>query len=614
MANDFAKYKVFSRRVFVLAALKISLMLGILSRYGYLQLTNYEKYKKLSERNRLKSIIITPLRGKILDRNGHDIASNQIIYRLGIDPFSLAKRDIIILKIEEILKRPLKISTELIEKRIKRKSRSEPLIIEDSLNWKDLSVLSERMNELEGVEIIKSPARNYLLKNIYSHITGYIGTPSEQEIEEKKLFNYNDLRIGKTGIEKIAEDTLKGEPGKKVIEVNVRGKFVRDVSEKTPIKGDNLKLSIDNELQTLVHDVMHSHKAEGAVIVMNCKTGEVLALHSSPDFDPNEFVDGVSHEYWKKINSNPSNPLINNAVSTPYPPASTFKIVTALAGLEYGIADTKTFHCSGSFQLGNRSFKCMRRSGHGNMNVYSAIAKSCNPYFYNLSQILGVKRITETARILGCGDRTGIELPFESSGLIPSIEWKRRRFKAEWYKGDTLNTSIGQGFVLSTPLQIATFTARIASGKKVSPTLISAEQKPQNPEKLPFKESSLNAVRKGMYMAANKSGGTVYRQNMSIGKFKVCAKTGTAQVAALKYNSKSSKRKLKDHSLFTSFAPYNDPEYVVTVIVEHGGTGSRSAAPIAKKIYRKLSGNEVDTKPEVIKPRSRGIMSIFDGN
>lgn len=609
MGSDFEKYKVFSRRIFVLGAIKVSLMFGILGRYAQLQLNKYEEYKAKSEQNRLKSIVIPPVRGKFLDRNGNDLVSNQLIYRLAIEPFSIAKRDLIIMNLEKILGRDIKITTDLIEKRIKKKSRSEPLIIEDQLDWKDISVISEHMHmpELEGVEIIKSPVRKYLFQNAASHITGYTGSPSEEEIKEKKLFNYNELRIGKTGLEKAKEDTLKGSPGKKVIEVDVRGKFVRNISASEPEKGSNVQLSIRNDLQNFVYETMKSHKAEGAVVVMSCKTGEILALHSSPDFDPNEFIDGVSHDYWSKINANPSNPLINNAVSTPYPPGSTFKIITAVAALEYGVSEHKRFHCNGLFHLGKTPFKCWKSSGHGNMNIMEALAQSCNPYFYNISQIVGAKNITDTAKLLGCGEKTGLELPFESEGLIPSIEWKMRRFKMDWFKGDTLNTAIGQGYVLATPLQMAIATARIASGNKVKPTLFLQKSLPTF-EKLPFKEHSLNIVRKGMMMAANLPKGTVYRHSMSIGDFKVCGKTGTAQVAALKYKNKSKRH--MHHSLFTSFAPYNDPEYAVTVIVEHGGAGSRSAAPIAKKIYQKLRGKEVESNPEP-QPEKRGFFDVL---
>ncbi len=596
MRDEVYKYKTFGRRSIVLGGIKLVLLSLIAGRYYYLQMKNSEKYKTLSENNRIKVIVIPALRGHLLDRHGNDIANNTVFYRLGLDSHEIKNLGEIIPKVENVLGRPLKLSKELIEKRIIKKSKNEPLIIEDSLNWEEVSKVSLNNHLLPNIDVIEAPVRCYPFKEAFAHITGYIGSPTEDEIEILDLPTFNELKIGKSGVEKIFDETLRGYPGLRKTEVDVKGTYIRELSKDSPVSGNKLTLTIDADIQKFVYDIMKERKAEGAVVVLDAKTGGVIAMHSSPSFDPNEFVDGVSKDYWETITNNPNNPLINQVVSNPYPPGSTFKIVTAMAALRSGkMTPSRTHTCTGVHYVGSKPFKCWKTGGHGTLNLEQAIQRSCNPYFYSAGQLIGPQIIADTARLLGYGSKTDIELPFEHAGLIPDPKWKQNRYKMEWYMGDTINTSIGQGYVLVTPLQLAVMTARIVTGKRVQPTLIYTE-KPVELESLGIAEEHIKVIREGMRKVTNEAGGTAFAHNMSYKDFIVGGKTGTAQVAALKF--KHAAHKFMHHGLFTSFGPVDDPQYVVSVIVAHGEAGAKTAAPIAKQIYLKLLGQPTALDPK----------------
>lgn len=591
MRDDTIKYRTFTRRSLVLGGMKAALISLIAGRYYYLQVTKSDKYKTLSDQNRVKVIILPALRGVLRDRNDVEIANNTVFHRLIIENQNVRHYREILPKVEKILARPLKLSDEEIQKRITKKAKTEPLIIEDNLTWEEVSKISLNNFFLNDVEIIEAPVRSYLHGETFSQITGYIGSPTEDEVEDLNLPVFNELRIGKGGLEKVYDEDLRGYPGVKRTEVDVRGRLVRDISEDPQSPGKGMKLSLDAELQKFVYDIMQENNTKGAVVVMRAKTGEVLAMHSAPAFDPNEFVDGVSKAYWQKINSDKDNPLINNIVATPYPPGSTFKIITALAGLSAGVPPSKNVNCAGVYYLGSHPFRCWKSGGHGTLDMCQAISQSCNCYFYTLGQAIGAQRIADTARMLGYGEKTQIELPYEHPGMIPDPEWKKLRYKADWFAGDTINTSIGQGYVLVTPIQMAVMTARMATGKRITPTLLYKEVAPEF-ENLPVDPKHFETIRKGMMMVTNTPGGTAYWHKMSDCGMTVGGKTGTAQVAALKY--KHAAHKFMHHGLFTSMAPVEDPEYVISVVVEHGEAGAKTAAPLAKKIYMKLAGQKED--------------------
>lgn len=591
MRYETDKYKTFTRRAIIVGGIKVSLLSLILGRYYYLQVIKSSKYSTLSDKNRLRLIIIPSERGKILDRNNKEIATSTKKFSLIYDQLSYEDWQGLASKIEMILERPLKTSMGELQKKLSKQRKNEYVVLEDNISWETFSKISEHSHILPGIDIIETTIRKYQNGEAFSHITGYIGIPSEQEAIKLTLPMFNELRIGKSGIEKIYNDYLMGTPGIKKVEVNVHGKYIREIEKKEPIVGDNLVITIDSDLQQFIHNILEFKEVNGSVVVMEVKTGEILAMHSSPTFDPNQFVNGVSKEYWESITKSKNYPLINGSTSIPYPPGSTFKIITGLAGLENGIDPKREFYCSGFYNLGNKTFRCAKHSGHGSVNLYDAIAQSCNPYFYQVGQIIGVNNIATMAKKLGYGTKTGIELPHEHPGLVADSQWKKRKYKADWYRGDTANISIGQGYMLVTPLQLATMTARVASGLAIRPTIIKPSDN-INFEKLDISDASLQAMRKGMGMAVNDPRGTAAYHTLANQGFKFAGKTGTAQVAAMKFKNKS--YNLRHHALFTSFGPIDDPEYIISVVIEHGEGGAKSAAPIAKQIYLKLIGQPTE--------------------
>lgn len=586
MRDDGFKFKTFTRRSLILGSIKLLLLTTISSRYYYLQGIKGNKYSTLSEKNRVKFAVLPPIRGKILDRHGNEIASNTTHFKLAVDSLSIKELDHIIPKVEQILNKSIGLSKDDIKKMLKKRNPNDYLFLKENMSWDDVAKLTEQDYEVSGIEIIQATHRYYPEGEAFAHITGYIGSISEEDLAKRDIPNSNQIRIGKSGVEAIFDKSLLGTPGYRRTEVDVKGRYVRTLSVDETIAGDNLNLTIDHELQSFIHKLLTLKRLDGAVVVIDLETGGILTLHSTPSFDPNEFVDGVSKDYWNRIIKQSSYPLLNNAITSQYPPGSTFKIVTALAVLESGISPEQTVHCNGYFNFGSRTFKCWKSSGHGSVNLTTAIAQSCNPYFYHMGHQIGIKKIAETARKLGLGGKTGVELNSESSGNVPDPDWKKKRKKLDWYPGDTVNASIGQGFLLVTPIQLATMTARIASGKVIKPSLIASHE--GDFEQLDISEKSLEIVRLGMQMSTNSPIGVVTSKQLSYGDFIVCGKTGTAQVASMKF--KHLGHQFKHHALFTSFAPYDDPKYAVSVVIEHGEAGGRTAAPIAKDIYRKIIG------------------------
>jgi penicillin-binding protein 2 len=414
-----------------------------------------------------------------------------------------------------------------------------------------------------------------------AHLTGYIGSPTESDLAKFPSLNYNDFVIGKNGVEKVLDEALRGYPGVKKIEVDALGTQIRELSNTPPIPGKTLKLSIDLELQDYISEVLGTNA--GTVVVLNIKTGELLALYSSPSYDPNLFIGGISTQDWEALVSNPNTPLINKAISSAYPPGSTFKLVTAAAALEYGIpADYKVF-CNGQHKVGNRIFHCNRKSGHGYVDIKFAIAQSCNVYFYTVAEKIGMKNLAKAAHALGLGSKTDIELPYEAKGNIPEPTWKILKFRQNWTLGDTVNASIGQGFILTTPIQLAVMAANIASGKQVKPTILYQET-PQNFQDLSFDARHISTLKLGMFMVFNHHQGNGYKGRINDPSFQLCGKTGTAQVISSRV---AKKKHHVDHGLFMGFAPYHDPTYAISVIIEHGSWGAGSALPIAKMILNK---------------------------
>jgi penicillin-binding protein 2 len=449
------------------------------------------------------------------------------------------------------------------------------------------------MPELVGVHTDTAEIRHYPLGILAAHVVGYVGAPEKKDVRENPVYAKADFRVGKFGLEQSLEDKLQGTGGIKRIEVNAHGRSVRELSLDESVPGQDITLAIDSRLQEFAANRIKNEggvKDSGAsVVMMDIHTGDVRVMASTPAYDPNELVRGVSYDEWRMLTSHPDSPLINKAITTQYPPGSTFKPIVALAALKHGDANASTsVFCPGYLEFGGRRFHCWNEDGHGHVNMRDALAKSCNVYFYKVGHSVGVDNIAEMANRFGLGHTLGIELHGEKPGIIPSKEWKQKTYGRGWHPGETLNTAIGQGYVLSTPLQLATFAARLASGKKmVTPRLL-----PATPEEmaafddLGVPESHLRIVREGMNRVVNSSYGTARGSRILDKRYYFAGKTGTAQVRALqKDDPKPKERRFRNHALFIGFAPVQNPRYAMSVVVEHGIGGSRTAAPIAKDIF-----------------------------
>ncbi len=586
MRDESLKYKKFSRRSLVIGGIKLFFFSVIAGRYYYLQMISSSKFRTLSDKNRLKLMVISAPRGVIYDCNREVIASNSSNFRMGIDSLAIPNVSELLGHISNVLGVDFEVSDDELRRKLAKRQPNDYLFLKDNLEWSEVNKLVESDHILPGVEVIESSHRNYQFPEAFAHITGYVSTPNKQEVEGLSMPISEQLKVGKIGIEKIFNDVLIGYPGLKKTEVDARGRFIRTISTEDPTPGQALVLSVNAKLQNFIHELLTSRDLTASVVVMNVQNGDVLALHSTPSFDPNLFVDGISKDEWERIIKAESNPLLNHAITSAYPPGSTFKLVTAFSGLIAGLDPKTHYHCPGEFRLGSRAFKCWKTSGHGSIDLSTAISQSCNVYFFNMALKMGINKLHIGAKMLGLGERTGIELLGEVEGLMPNPQWKKKRYKLDWYPGDTVNASIGQGYTLLTPLQIATMTARIASGNYVSPRLVPGDR---FIEPIDVDPKVFELIRGGMYDCLNRPKGILYSRQLSIGNFAICGKTGTAQVVALKY--KHLGHNFKHHGLFTSFAPYDNPKYAVTVVVEHGEAGAK-VSPLAKEIYNFILEND----------------------
>jgi penicillin-binding protein 2 len=392
-----------------------------------------------------------------------------------------------------------------------------------------------------------------------------------------------------------------GEFGVKRVEVNAHGVHLRELSVENSIPGDNLALSIDISLQQYISNLLSQHV--GSVVVMDIENGEILAMNSSPSFNPNNIVEGISTKDWNKLLTDPNTPMLNKCISNHYPPGSIFKLITALASLKEGNSPSAIYNCKGYVVVGDRKFHCWKEHGHGDVNLTEAISQSCNCYFYNLAKKIGIDNIAHMAEIFGFGKKTHIELPNEINGLIPDRKWKISRFNKSWQIGDTINCAIGQGFVLTTPIQLAIMVSRIASGKKILPTILLDGNKDKEFEALEVSDTDLDAIRLGMFKAVNDYMGTSFRHRLDDEHFQMAGKTGTSQVVSKKgekddLSKKSTAWLHRNHGLFVSYAPFDKPKYAISVVIEHGGSGSGDAAPVARSIFTEIH-NKLSTRQEI---------------
>lgn len=595
--EEHVKGRLFLKRLLFVIPSTLILIVILVSRLFYLQIVEYNYFVNRSENNRIKIKLIPPLRGNFLDRNNHKLTENRNSYDVFL--YQNKNNKEIVAKISEILS----LSNENIEKinQILLKNKYVPIIqILSHLTWEDLVKLESNMYNLEGIAIEEGNIRNYLYDEEFSHIIGYIANPNENEIkilskkEKKEILLNPNYRIGKIGLEKKYNSNLMLENGYKKMEVNVLGTPLRNLEIKKPTQSDDIKLTIDLELQKYVYQLLKDKR--GTAIVLNVKTGEILSMVSTPSFKSNEFVTGVNKKYWNELLNDEKKPMLNKAISALYSPGSTFKPIVALSALENGWDKNKKIACVGRTFFGPREFRCWKKEGHGYINIEQAIQHSCNIYFAELSAHTGIEAIYETAKNFGIGEVFNIGLDNYKKGILPNREWKKENLHDVWVRGDTINVGIGQGFLLVNPLQLAVMVSRIANGGyPIKPFLdynskIKEYNKSLFDKASKYKQENINIVKEGMYMVMNKKGGTGFLSRILRKDFEMAGKTGTAQVIALdtknkmEENQEETAEKFRHHALFIGFAPYKDPKYGIAVVIEHGEGGSVSALPVAKQI------------------------------
>lgn len=604
MRNETKRSKLFARRAVMLAAGKTALMAGLASRLYYLQVMEVDKYKTMSESNRVRLFIIPPLRGTIYDRYGVPISTNQIDYRVFFDPHESRDKIGIVTKLVNLLglTEPAKAA---VFKRLRNQAGPQPVLLREHLTWEEVSLIELNIPDLPGISIEAGQVRYYPLRDVTAHVIGYVGAVSEEEQTKQPLLKHPDFKIGKSGIEKSYEYQLRGEAGVKHMEVNAYGLTIRELAREESKPGKALNLTIDSRLQAFTHAKL-SEKNGGSAIVVDIDTGGILTICSTPNFDPNKFVDGISVQYWNELLNDPHLPLINKPIGQLYPPGSTFKTVVALALLSQGIDPNRTAFCPGYYQLGNHKFRCWKPGGHGHMDMRRGIMNSCNVYFFTMSRLIGIDPIAAMAHNFGLGQPTGIEIPGEKAGIVPTRDWKLKQYAIPWQMGDTLNTGIGQGFMLVTPVQLAVMVARLASRGKVIKPHVVLEKEPPHFKQLSIPDRHFDIVLGGMEDVINTPGGTAYGSRIIDPNFRMAGKTGTAQVISkkkLEGNAALAKAWYnQNHALFIGFAPIQKPKYAISVVVEHGLSGSQAAAPLARDVLTKAqelrSGDSIIYRPE----------------
>ena len=592
---------------------------GVLaSRLYYLQVVRAEDYRALSDDNRFNFNITIPSRGRILDRFGENLAVNTQDYRVVMIPERVKDIDATLKRVSDIM--PIGEKTlKRIKKDIREHAGFVPILLDDHLDWKTFSALNMNMPDLPGIIPEVGEGRGYPDAGIFAHTLGYVGRADPKDVEKDKdpLLRQPTFRIGKTGVEAAADKTLRGSAGKLKVEVNALGRIVREWPDPkdAAVNGQDVWLTIDAELQRYGAELFEEDS--GGLAVIDVMTGELRTLLSMPTFDGNLFVSGLTQADMDRLNNDEKRPQYNKVLSGGYPPASTFKMTVMLAGLESGLIDPsdKVF-CTQRLRLGNRIFHCWKRGGHGAMDMRDALKNSCDIYFYELSQKIGMDAIAQMGRKLGFGTAFDIGIAGVKAGIMPDPAWKQARLGNGWRGGDTLNASIGQGFVLATPLQLAVMTARLANGRQaVTPNLLIGQDLPEMAN-LDIDPAHIAFVQDAMWSVTEEPGGTAYRDNgVGIKGLDMAGKTGTGQVRGISASERRTRLrrneelpwKLRDHSIFTGYAPYNVPRFAVGCVVEHGGSGSKRAASIVRAILqRALERDGLGPKTELDAPKPTG--------
>jgi penicillin-binding protein 2 len=579
----------FSRRALFLSGAQIGVGVLLAARMTWLSVAENERYLLLSESNRVNLTLVPPRRGWIVDRHGKQIAGNRTDFRVDLIPDRIENREGVLGSLRAILNLTDD-EVARIDADLKRAQGFQPVPVAENLDWERFAAVSVRLPELPGVQPTRGFSRSYPAGAAVAHLTGYVGAASAEQYKETKdpLMVTPGFKLGKDGLEKVLEERLRGRPGAKRVEVTARGKLVRELATRPDVPGAMTRLTIDAGLQEFAARRIGPNS--GSAVMFDCLTGGILALVSMPAYDPNSFSDGISRNEWKMLSDDERVPLMNKSLQGLYPPGSTFKPTTALALLAAGVDPKRVVHCSGGYQLGNRRFGCLGR--HGPMTMHTAIARSCNTYFYSLGRETGIERIAAAARTLGFGAEHDLPLPSQRYGTVPDTAWKKRKYNQDWTQSDTLNTSIGQGYLLVSPLQLALSAARIASGRALTPHLLMDAA--GGGATMPFPPEHLAIVRAGMDEVVN-GAGTAGRSRLPLESIRMGGKTGTAQVRRLSGMARGGINvpwKYRDHGLFIGFAPVDAPRYAAAVVIEHGMSGSGAAAPVASDMMTYMFDRE----------------------
>mgnify|MGYP000166799830 FL=1 len=629
--SSFKKTNTINRRMFIFSAAKVVIFFGIIGRMFSLQISENKKYLTLSDKNRLREWRLAPIRGEFEDFFGNTIAGNLKVYQLHVIPEQVEDFRSLMVRLKDILNLDSKKLDELFKKKNKQKPW-QTLVISENLSWDEFSKINFYLHELSGAKPVLTVGRNYPFKENFTHILGYVSEPSVKDLinnENIKKRNVPGLRVGKTGLEKSFENELIGTNSIQRYEVNAYGKRINQIDFEEGDKGSTIKLTIDTEVQKYTNQLLKDKS--GSISVMDIYTGEMIAMNSSPSFDPNLFLYGIDKDKWKEINKNPLKPLINKSVAGLYSPGSTIKPLVALSALENDVITTKLkVNCRGHkhpLELYGMKYHCWKKKGHGYMSLSNAIKQSCDTYFYEAARLLGVDKLNETAKKYGLGERVlGNTFLNEKKGVVPSTKWKKEAIGQNWYLGETLINGIGQGYIQTTPLQLCLMTAQLANGgHKIYPKITIDEKQDsiasikyqmklederiikkdksfienllatdkKNYEALYKNQENIKFVLDAMFRSTNEVYGTSYGSRIEDPKYQFAGKTGTAQVKRitekereLDLETEQIPYRERDHAWYIAFGPYKNPRYAMSILIEHGGSGSKTAAPIAKKLIK----------------------------
>ena len=578
----------FSRRMLLVGGAQVALGGLLIGRLGYLSISQNEHYRLLAEDNRVQLLIVPPRRGWIVDRQGKPIAINRSDFRIDLIPEQVED----VVGTLRVLTKILELGPDEVD-RILREMKAakgyKPVQVAENVPYERYAAITVRLPELPGVQPMRGFSRFYPAGPAVGHLVGYVGAASAQEYEKEKnpLLITPGFKIGKEGLEETLERRLRGTPGGQRVELSARGKLIRELEPKPDRSGNTVQLSIDAELQEFA--ARRLGEESGSCVILDCQTGDILAMVSMPAYDPNSFSDGIGRTEWRVLSEDPRKPLLNKVLNSLYPPGSTIKPMNSLALQAAGIDPDESIHCPGGYALGNRFFRCLGR--HGTVNMRRAIAKSCNTYFYSMGNRIGYDRIAPFAKQLGLGQKFDLPVVSQSYGTVPDSAWKARRYKdnprlierPDWTSSDTLNASIGQGWLILNPLQLAVMAGRIASGRNIQPTLLGVHREPA--PLLGLSSEHLEVTRGGMWEVVN-GDGTAGASRLPLEGIEMCGKTGTAQVRKItgSQRGQSGDWRYRDHGLFVFFAPYVNPRYAGAVVIEHGLGGARAAAPVAKDV------------------------------